>query len=566
MAGINTNSIAGRLNRILYVAAGCFIVCIAAAIISITMLSGAISGFVDSEYQVVTSVSQIMRGNQGMGRQLSQMILSSTAKNQEGVKENYTESIEYRTLMEDGLQKLSKLKSNAVDHEGVNAALTLTGGLPEICEKLHDLCVAGKSAEAWECYQTEYSPTVTKIRETVNTILEASDLSAQERIAAKDSLVVITYVITIAVGIVALLLIYFLIRRNVKIITEPIRELEVASKSLRSGNLDVDLSYDGKDELGTLCVNFKESCEILSNYVAEIAKFADAMNHGKLNYESDAKFLGDFKQIGESLDQLSWSLSDDFARIGASAEQVYSGAEQMSSVSTQLSQSAVEQAGSVQELVNTVNTVSEHVSSNASTALDVRDSANELYNSIARYFDFMKEVNQSIVETRAMTDKVRGIMRNLETISFQTNTLALNAAVEAARAGDAGRGFAVIANEIRELASEANHAATDTSVLLGDMIVKISNSADQSERAIVSLESILAEGNVTTVNVEKISSATNNQSAALEQVRQSIRELSQSIQGITSTAEETAASAEELQSQMKLLNQMVDSFEIRKRG
>ena len=181
------------------------------------------------------------------------------------------------------------------------------------------------------------------------------------------------------------------------------------------------------------------------------------------------------------------------------------------------------------------------------------------------YSEFMKEVNQSVTETRDMTDRIRGIVRNLETISFQTNTLALNAAVEAARAGDAGRGFAVIANEIRELASEANRASANTSMLLGDMIAKISTSAEQSQRAIGSLETILADGNTTAASVEKISDASNDQTAALEQVRQSIRELSQSIQGITSTAEESAASAEELQSQMKLLNQMVDSFEIRKR-
>jgi methyl-accepting chemotaxis protein len=99
---------------------------------------------------------------------------------------------------------------------------------------------------------------------------------------------------------------------------------------------------------------------------------------------------------------------------------------------------------------------------------------------------------------------------------------------------------------------------------MNDVISKISVSAEQSQRAIASLTQILADGNTTAASVEKISDATNNQTSALEQVRQSIRELSQSIQGITSMAEESAASAEELQSQMRLLNQMVDTFEIRK--
>ena len=556
--------IASRLNRILYIAAGCFVLCIAVALVSITLLSSAINTFVDSEYRVAASVSQIMRGNQGMGRHISQMILAAMSKDAEGVNTYYTDSIEYRSYMEDGLDSLSKLESSAVDHDGVDKAIAAMADLPAIHEELHDLCANGHGDQAWEVYQERYLPIVTDIRDIVNTVLYASDMSAQERIAEKNTLVTLAYILTIAVGVVALLVIYFLTKRNVKGIIEPIKELEAASDNMRHGRLDFDVKYDGNDELGTLCANFSTSCETLSNYVTEITKFADAMKRGKLTYESDVVFLGEFEKIGESLDQLSIILSEDFAKIGASAEQVYSGAEQMSSISTQLSQSAVEQAGSVQELLTTVDTVSGHVSANATTALEARDSAVALYNSMTNYSEFMKEVNQSVTETRDMTDKVRGIVRNLETISFQTNTLALNAAVEAARAGDAGRGFSVIANEIRELASEANSAATNTSMLLGDMIAKISTSAEQSQRAIGSLETILADGNTTAVSVEKISTASNDQSIALEQVRQSIRELSQSIQGITSTAEESAASAEELQSQMKLLNQMVDSFEIRK--
>lgn len=564
MAKAKAGSIAGQLNRILYVAAGCFLVSIAASLVIISLLSGAISNFVDSEYRVAASVSQIMRGNQGMGRHISQMILAAMSKDEEAVKSYYTESVEYRAYMEDGLEELSKLQSSAVDHASVSEALERIKGLPAIHQELHDLCSTGKGDEAWALYQSDYLPIVTDVRDTINAILYESDASAQARIDEKNLIVAFAYFITLAVGIVALVIIYLIIRRYVHGIAEPIQELEIASEHLSKGELGFDLTYDGDDELGTLCANFNSSCESLSTYVDEIAKFAEAMKRGKLNYQSDVRFVGDFARISDSLEDLAIILSDDFAKIAASAEQVYSGAEQMSSVSTQLSQSAVEQAGSVQELVTTINTVSDHVSTNASTALTVRDSAIALYNSMVSYSDSMKEVNRSITETRDMTDKVRGIMRNLETISFQTNTLALNAAVEAARAGDAGRGFAVIANEIRELASEANKAATSTSMLLGDMITKISTSSEQSQRAIGSLESILADGNTTATSVEKISSASNDQKAALEQVRQSIRELSQSIQGITSTAEESAASAEELQGQMKLLNEMVDSFEIRK--
>lgn len=558
------SGISGRLNRILYVVAGCFIVCIASAFISITLLSNAISNFVECEYQIATSGGQIIRGNQGMGRNMSQMILAAMAEDDKAIGTYNTDSLEYRSYMEDGLRSLSELESVAVNHEGVNKALEMCEELPVVHEQIYDLCLQHEGDKAWDLYQKDYLPIVTDIRDTINSIIAVSNENAQARIAEKNVLVMVAYFVTLASGIVAIVVIYILIKKNTADIVAPISQLEKASANLNKGILDTSASYDGNDELGALCTNFNTSCEQLSSYVAEIAKFADAMKRGKLTYKSQVTFVGDFEPIGRSLDDLSVILSEDFAKIGASAEQVYTGAEQMSSVSTQLSRSAVAQADSVQELVTTINMVSDHVSTNATTANEARDSAIALYNSMTSYSESMKDVNKSITETRDMTAKVRGIVRNIEMISFQTNTLALNAAVEAARAGDAGRGFAVIANEIRELAGESNRAASDTSFLMNDVISKISVSAEQSQRAIVSLGQILADGNTTAASVEKISDATNNQTSALEQVRQSIRELSQSIQGITSMAEESAASAEELQSQMRLLNQMVDTFEIRK--
>ncbi|MDO4536730.1 MAG: HAMP domain-containing methyl-accepting chemotaxis protein [Coriobacteriales bacterium] len=561
MAKSSGTTVAGRLNRISLLVGVCFVLSVGVALIVIAMLSNSITSFIDDEYQVMSTLGTITRGNQGTGRNLSKMILAAHENDQVSVEEYYEECKEYFVYMQSGLETLTRLESKSFDKSEAEQALSNIEGASQAVTDIHKLCVEGKASEAWKLYQTGYVPKVIAIRSVNDSIRDAINASAAEDIRTKDTITAIAFVSTIGIGVVLLAILVLLTRRTARTITEPVEEIEEASERLRHGDLNVHIRYNGNDELGMLCKNFNESCQILSTYVAEIAAFTQAIDRGKLNYHSNMEFLGDFKPIGESLEHLSQVLSEDMQKIASSAEQVYSGAEQMSSVGTQLSQSAVEQASSVQELLATINTVSNHVMDNATTALEVRDSTNALYESMSQYGLLMQDVNRNMLETRSMTDKVRGIVRNLETISFQTNTLALNAAVEAARAGDAGRGFAVIAGEIRELASEASKAATNTSVLLGDMVARISTTTDMSQHAIGSLDAILADGNTTNVNVDKISNATKNQAVAIEQVRHSIGELSENIKSISSTAEETAASAEELQGQMKLLNAMVDSFD-----
>ncbi|MDO4798168.1 MAG: HAMP domain-containing methyl-accepting chemotaxis protein [Coriobacteriales bacterium] len=564
MAGTNGAGIARRLNRITVVVGVCLVACMSVSLVCLNMLSTRIDSFISNEYTVASTLGEITRGNEGTGRTMCKMILSSLYDDRMAVESAYKECSVYRSTMEEGLQKLATLESDSVDKESVQTAISEQEGIKNTIEKAHSLCVEGKGKEAWSLYEQDYSPVVTSIRTSISEILDKSNTAAENDIQDKDAITAIAIALIVGTALVLMALLVLMIRRIARSITEPLQQVEQASRRMREGLLDSNITYTSNDELGSLCMNFNASCQILSTYVKEIADFAEAINQGKLTYESKADFLGDFKPIGESLRQLSQTISDDMSKIGVASDQVYRGAEQMSSVGTQLSQTAVEQASSVQELVATINSVSSHVADNAATAETVRDSANALYNSIEQYSQLMRDVNNNMIDTRSMSDKIRGIVRNLEMISFQTNTLALNAAVEAARAGEAGRGFAVIADEIRELASEASQASTNTGLLLGDMIAKVNSSADKTLQAITSLDTILSDGNTTASNVDKITDASKNQAEAIERVRSSIAEMSRNIQSMSSTAEESAASAEELHSQMRMLNQMVDSFEIRK--
>ena len=251
-------------------------------------------------------------------------------------------------------------------------------------------------------------------------------------------------------------------------------------------------------------------------------------------------------------------------QINSSAEQITKGAEQIAAVGQSLSQSTVEQASSVTELAATINTVSTHVQENARIAMQVREDTNELAGRVDEGSAFMAGVKQDMVQMQAMTGKISEIVKNIENIAFQTNILALNAAVEAARAGEAGKGFAVIAGEVRQLAGDSAAASKNTGELITRTIEMINSSAEKSATAAAQLEAISKNGRLAAGNIDKISQASNNQATSIAQIRQSINMINDAVQENSATAEESAASSEELMGQMKMLKQLVDSFEYTK--
>ena len=526
------------------------------------MVNDDLKSFIDNEYRIVSMRGDLMKANQGTGRDLCKMILASMDKDKAGVEQYYQDALTDLGRMEAGVKTLTKAES--VDQELVRASMEQMGDFRKMIEQIHELCLQGRGMEAWAIYKTDYAPAFTQMSESLVTVLDNVDESADLHIEHTTLLTNIMCVAAVVIGLLLLIVMIFVTRRTTKSILVPLKKLEIASGNMREGRLNVDIDYDADDELGALCENFGKTAKIMSASVREVAGFAEAINQGKLDYQQKVEFVGDFKSIGDSLTQLSDTLSDDIRKIAVGADQVNAGAKQMTRVGQSLSQASVEQASSIQEVAATINSVSEHIAENASTANEVRESANTLYANMTDYTLIMQDVNKSLEETRAMTDKIRGIVKNLENISFQTNILALNAAVEAARAGEAGRGFAVIAGEIRELATEASKANTETGIQLNNMIEKILSSADSAAKAIGSLAVIREESKQTADFVDKITRASNDQATAIAQVRQSMNEITENIQSISSTAEESAASAEELLSQMKMLNDMVDSFELRK--
>jgi methyl-accepting chemotaxis protein/methyl-accepting chemotaxis protein-1 (serine sensor receptor) len=247
--------------------------------------------------------------------------------------------------------------------------------------------------------------------------------------------------------------------------------------------------------------------------------------------------------------QLRQTVSD----LQGGADQVASAASQVASSSQSLAHDTSAQAAMVQQTSASseeINATARRSTDNAQTAADRMGDLKKLMESSSQG---MTNATAAMLEIGHASDKISGIIQTIDKIAFQTNILALNAAVEAARAGDAGMGFAVVAEEVRNLAQQCATAAKDTESLIG---VSQQTSKDGHERVtLVAQEIDKMSGLLSTMVelVEEVKVGSQEQVRGVMEIGKAIIQLEQGTQRGAANAEESAAAAEELGSQSQVL-------------
>jgi methyl-accepting chemotaxis protein len=169
-------------------------------------------------------------------------------------------------------------------------------------------------------------------------------------------------------------------------------------------------------------------------------------------------------------------------------------------------------------------------------------------------------MTKAMEELSASAEKVGAIIKTIEGIAFQTNLLALNAAVEAARAGEAGKGFAVVADEVRNLAQRSAQAARDTATLIEGTVARVRNGSEIATALDADFKEIESGAKDVGRLIAEITSATNEQAQGVDQVNTAVAQMDKVTQQNAANAEESASASEELSAQAETLKEMVDSL------
>lgn len=349
-------------------------------------------------------------------------------------------------------------------------------------------------------------------------------------------------------------------------ITEPVEQIEAAVASLRKGELsNVEmLTYESDDEFGDTIKNLKEAMNILSDYVREISGEVKMIAQGDLtrNGEDITDFLGDFSELKHSLLYILKRFNSTLTDISNIAEQVSLNSNDVENASKSLADGATEQAGVIQELNATIDTV---VNLAANTAKETQSASDRVKASADRAHKEKEKMNDLLKEMEHITEiskEIGNIITDIEDIASQTNLLSLNASIEAARAGEAGKGFAVVADQIGKLASDSARSAVNTRELIDKTLIEIDKgntiTRTTAEAFNLIIEDMESFAEITKNTMEKA----NSQAESLEQIGQGIEQLSGVVQGTAASAEENTAISVNLAEESTKMHDRVNIFKL----
>ena len=301
-------------------------------------------------------------------------------------------------------------------------------------------------------------------------------------------------------------------------VTVPAEQAVRVAQSIATGDLSATIPTGGKDEMGRLLQELATMRDKLEGVVSHVRSNADG--------------------------------------VSISSEQIAMG-------NTDLSSRTEEQASALQQTAASMEQMAATVRNNADSASQANQLAMNASQVAVRGGEVVSQVVQTMQGIDASSQKMVDIIGVIDSIAFQTNILALNAGVEAARAGDQGRGFTVVASEVRALAARSAEAAREIKKLIDDSMARVHQGNQLVTQAGATMSEVVAAISHVSDLVAEISAASKEQSQGVEQVSEAVAQMDQTTQQNAALVEESAAAAAGLQRQAKDLVQAVASFKLR---
>ena len=332
-----------------------------------------------------------------------------------------------------------------------------------------------------------------------------------------------------------------------------------------SADQELEPFYRRSDEIGMIAQTTHRVCSCLRQTIDDVGRILGEIAKGNLAIDvtkNEAYYIGDFKTLSASLQLIHAHLVNIIRDISQVASQVDTSAERVASGAQTLAQGTTEQAASIDGLMTNVTEITNQIQTSTVRC----GSASELVDRATGYSaEADTKMEQLTAATRSIDQssaQIGTIIKTIEDIAFQTNILALNAAVEAARAGAAGKGFSVVADEVRNLAAKSAEAAKNTNDLISHSIQSAKTGTESTDQAVSAMQVINDCIQSIKTLMDEIASASVQQSEMISLVENGIKEISAVVQDDSAAAEKSASVSKELSQQARALNSLISSFHI----
>ncbi|HBR97824.1 MAG TPA: hypothetical protein DD979_10660 [Gammaproteobacteria bacterium] len=300
--------------------------------------------------------------------------------------------------------------------------------------------------------------------------------------------------------------------------------------------------------------------DITERAVGDTGAAISAMARGDLSREIRSDYHGVFGQLKSDVNVTIEKLTEVVSEIRVGTDSLTQRTEDITDGTSRIAERTEKQASNLEETAASMEEMTSTVRQNAENAKRANELAESARGRAEQGGLVVREAVDAMSEITESSNRISAIIGVIDEIAFQTNLLALNAAVEAARAGEQGQGFAVVANEVRNLAGRSANAAKEIKELIKESVDKIQGGSELVGNSGETLEQIVSAVKEVVEIVNEIAAASREQSQGIDQVNQAITQIDEMTQRNAGMVAETASASQSMREQARHLKEMVAFF------